>query len=147
MVVSMRQLLNNMKKTNEDKIIETLDKIVVLLQGKSAPSDDLKASNGLMWSNSIGEDLNWEESKQFAKNCRDGGYDDWRLPTVSELQNVFDYDKGEPRIQGFIKDFFWSSTELSDNPTYAWVVLLGSGFTCVNTKVTATYDVRCVRRD
>lgn len=30
----------------------------------------------------------WDEAKEYAKNLRLGGYDDWRLPTIVELSKV-----------------------------------------------------------
>lgn len=36
--------------------------------------------------------LNWEDALAFAENAEFGGYTDWRLPSIKELQTIFDYD-------------------------------------------------------
>ena len=130
----------------QKEIKELRDKLDSL--ENSLKNEKFDECNGLMWSNSIGEGLTWNKAHEFAKECRDGGFSDWRLPTISELQNVFDYEKGEPKIKGWgDASPFWSSTEVSNNPANAWNENLYYGNANTNTKVTATHYVRCVRRD
>ena len=102
--------------------------------------------NGLMWSEITDDEMDWEEAMEYAKNLREGGYKDWRLPTVSELQNIFDYEKGKPKIDFGDTSYFWSSTEYSFSVTRAWYVLLGHGYTSYCLK-TGSGVVRCVRED
>ncbi|GAF01598.1 hypothetical protein JCM21142_210 [Saccharicrinis fermentans DSM 9555 = JCM 21142] len=57
--------------------------------GDGTISDD---GTGLMWSqNDSGEGLNWEDALAYAENAELGGYTDWRLPNVKELQGIVDY--------------------------------------------------------
>jgi hypothetical protein len=60
-------------------------------------------ATGLMWmtndsgyykegSNSDGT-MDWQEALKWAENATYGGYDDWRLPNVKELQSIVDYTK------------------------------------------------------
>ncbi len=45
--------------------------------------------DGLMYQNQLfTKRYQWEEAKQYAKDLRLGGYDDWRLPTIKELSKV-----------------------------------------------------------
>lgn len=45
--------------------------------------------DGLMYQNQpFIERYRWEEAKEYAKNLRLGGYDDWRMPTITELNKV-----------------------------------------------------------
>ena len=129
-----------------EKEIESLRTKLEELE-KKIKDTKFESCNNLMWSNSIGKGLNWSGANQFAKECRDGGFTDWRLPTVSELQNVFDYEKGEPKIDGFETSNFWSSTEQSDNAGYAWGVNLNYGNTYNVDKTSTGNSVRCVHRD
>ena len=102
--------------------------------------------NGLMWSNSTKEDIDWDEARQFAKECRDGGFDDWRLPTTSELQNVFDYEKGESKIGGWDAGYYyWSATTKSNATHNAWDTNQYSGNTNYYLKTDATNSVRVCR--
>ena len=68
----------------------------------------------------------------------------WRLPTVSELVNMYDYEKGKSRIDGFNISSYWSSTTKEGNSIYAWEVYFGSGGVYFSEKDT-NYYVRCVR--
>ena len=132
------------KQKEIQKLKEDLNKFNKRLE-ELEKKETFEEWNGLMWSDTQTEG-NWHEAMKFANDCIDGGHSDWRLPTVSELHNVFDYETGEPKIGGFSDEFYWSSTEFSDNPTYAWIVRLGYGSTYYYTKVTDTNYVRCVRR-
>jgi hypothetical protein len=51
-------------------------------------------------------------------NLRSGGYDDWFLPSKGELNLMFVYLK-EAGIGGFKDDWYWSSSEGSDNGAWA----------------------------
>ena len=103
--------------------------------------------NGLMWSEIADKLMDWDEAMEYARKLREGDYKDWRLPTVSELQNIYDYEKGKTRIGFDNVGSFWSSSEYSDYPAYAWRVYLVYGSSSYSTKVTGTLFVRCVRRD
>lgn len=46
---------------------------------------------GLTWAAKDNEgDSNWENAKQYCENYRGGGHSDWRMPTVAELQSLYD---------------------------------------------------------
>ena len=70
----------------------------------------------------------------------------WRLPTVKELQNIFDYEQGKPEISGFNPYYYWSSTTHAHNVYHAWIVDFGYGNTSYGIKSDAYY-VRCVRKN
>lgn len=40
-----------------------------------------------------GKGMTWQEALEYAENYSYGGYDDWRLPSVKELQSIVDYDR------------------------------------------------------
>lgn len=48
-------------------------------------------ATGLMWAaRDNGKDITWETAEQYCSNYRGGGYTDWRLPTLDELEGLFD---------------------------------------------------------
>jgi hypothetical protein len=79
--------------------------------------------------------MTWEEAKKACEKLGDG----WRLPTIEELQ--FMYNKRD-EIGGFESYPYWSSTE--DGGNYAWNFLFDDGSSSNDDKVYRGY-VRAVR--
>jgi len=51
-------------------------------------------TTGLMWAaRDNGRDITWEAAEQYCRNYRGGGYTDWRLPTLDELEGLFDQNR------------------------------------------------------
>jgi len=106
-------------------------------------------ATGLMWAQDDSQKaMNWEEALAYAENSTYGGYDDWRLPNIKELQSIVDYSGSFPALDTSVfniteivneagnKDYpyFWSSTsnpyiDKHDDPAegycYAWYVAFG----------------------
>lgn len=60
---------------------------------------------GLMWAQKdsyvdLGHSLNWNESNDYVSELSTGGYQDWRLPTISELQTIYEPSKSNKDIYG-----------------------------------------------
>jgi hypothetical protein len=91
-------------------------------------------STGLMWAGKDnGKDTNWHGARGYCHDLRLGRYSDWRLPTIDELEGIF--DKGaeslgkSPRSHGqrsesmsyhvkgglFLSGDEWSSTQRLDD--------------------------------
>jgi len=48
-------------------------------------------STGLMWAaKDNGYDITWYDAKKYCKNSRLGGHTDWRMPTLDELESIYD---------------------------------------------------------
>jgi len=46
---------------------------------------------GLIWATKDNEgDINWQDAKKYCKNYIGGGYTDWRMPTIDELEGIYD---------------------------------------------------------
>lgn len=72
---------------------------------------------------------------------------DWYLPSQKELMQAYlNGIYNQTNTTFATTGYFWSSTETSDSPDYAWNVNLVTGFTSSRDKVTDV-SVRCVRRD
>jgi hypothetical protein len=51
----------------------------------------LDTKTNMMWAaKDNGSDINWTNAKSYCESYRGGGYSDWRLPTVDELESIFD---------------------------------------------------------
>lgn len=51
-------------------------------------------ATGLMWmKDDSGRGMTWQEALEYAENYGYDGYDDWRLPSVKELQSIVDYGR------------------------------------------------------
>lgn len=86
--------------------------------------------DGLMWSTcSVGQTfekgsckgeakkLNWDDAMQAAKKSRLAGYDDWRLPSIDELNSIVEVGCHNPSINLTVfpntaSDGYWSSSTL-----------------------------------
>ena len=107
----------------------------------------------LMWAQTDdAAELDWEDALAYANDSELGGYSDWRLPNVKELQSIVDYTKSpsatDPDAVGAAIDdvftstpmtneagdsdygYYWSSTSAnftSGEPYYyAWYVAFGT---------------------
>src|SRR5215472_11615544 len=70
-----------------------------------------------------GSDVDWNQANAYCSNLQLAGYSDWRLPTVEELEGIYDasvrirtvFDFGDAlvRVKGNLKltGWDWSSSE------------------------------------
>ena len=64
-------------------------------RGRSEDVIVVDEGTGLMWTRrDNGEDINWREANEYAMHLRLGGYADWRLPTIEELEKLYDPEEG-----------------------------------------------------
>ena len=42
----------------------------------------------LVWSSLAADTMTWDDAGSYCENLEEGGYDDWRLPTIDELRTV-----------------------------------------------------------
>jgi serine/threonine-protein kinase len=48
-------------------------------------------ATGLMWAKKDnGNDINWQQATDYCRNLQLAGHSDWRLPTIDELQGIYD---------------------------------------------------------
>jgi len=57
----------------------------------------LDTKTKLMWAaKDNGVEINWSKAKSYCESYRGGGYTDWRMPTVDELEGLYDASKSRP---------------------------------------------------
>jgi hypothetical protein len=95
------------------------------------------------YNNTVGDTAN-----TYCNELVMGGFEDWRLPTVVELQGIVNDERVDPSIdEVFVNSsnsYYWSSTATHSTHANAWVVYFGYGYTTNNNK-NYSYAVRCVR--
>jgi hypothetical protein len=96
--------------------------------------------------------MTWYEALEYAKSLLLGGKDDWRIPTVLELDTLLDrktlFAKMRPdtRKEVPFRDTlsYWSSTTFADNTKNAWIMMFDGAYVLSYYK-SNRYNVRCVR--
>ncbi len=114
-------------------------------------------SNSRQWlikenyDNGAWNDTSGETATNYCKDLELGGYDDWRLPSVQELQSIVKDDKINPAMDYDIfvnyntQFVYWSSTTSSSDLFDAWVVNFMYGNTNIYSKDHVNAYIRCVR--
>ena len=81
-------------------------------EGDSTVTDQ---STGLMWQRFRPPGTRtWEEALSYGESVNTGGYSDWRVPTIKELESLNDENRSNPSIDpaafpGFAAGRYWSS--------------------------------------
>jgi len=85
----------------------------------------------------------WDQAVTAAKNYKGGGFTDWHLPSISELELMYKNLK-KKELGGFGNTTYWSSQQLSNISAYWFSFYSGtSNYTSDNKK--SIYSVRAVR--
>lgn len=91
-----------------------------------APSVNIitDSKTGLQWAPAPDRDTNWFQAKDYVKEFKLGGFSDWRLPTKTELQVL--YNNGiDPTILNVSNKWVWTSE--IEEPSFAWYVNFHNG--------------------
>jgi hypothetical protein len=85
-----------------------------------------------MWAgrDNFGRDLNWRQATQYCRDLQLAGYVDWRLPTIGELEGIYDKSANALGLGGkrndiaitwhvkgdlFLTGYSWSANRLIDD--------------------------------
>ena len=93
--------------------------------------------------------LTWRAALAAAVADTTGGHTDWRLPSETELDTVFEFCGHTPAINQTIfpatpASLFWSATSRAASPAYAWTGSFDDGLWGLGNKATSRY-ARLVR--
>jgi len=106
---------------------------------------------GLTWQDNIDvthKVITYQKAYEYCQNLELEGFSDWRVPTITELLSLVDYNSYKPAILGgfnFIKDkFYWSSTKYKNNNYKNWGVDFENGASKID-NIDKKHQIRCVR--
>jgi Protein of unknown function (DUF1566) len=114
----------------------------------------------LMWTvRDNGRDVNWNEAKAYCEACRVGGYSDWRMPTIEELEGLYVKENSYKTRDGYAdylahiaKPFVlttpwqWSSTLQGSSSAFVFDFNLVGGRSSSDLTYRDLDRVLCVRR-
>jgi formylglycine-generating enzyme required for sulfatase activity len=107
----------------------------------------LDQNSGLMWQRvPLASTRSWEDALNYCEGLTLGGYSDWRLPNIKELQSLSEAARRNPSLDttafaGLVVANYWSSTTLFGQPTKAWYLNTGYGLTTYDLKTTMNYVI------
>ena len=107
---------------------------------------------GLEWQCESPGEMTWHEAQEYAKSLLLDGKDDWRLPTLAELESLLDRTKARPEGRPPMREevpfrdelSYWSSTTFERETKNAWIVMFDGAYVLSYYK-SNLYHVRCVR--
>jgi hypothetical protein len=113
---------------------------------------------GRMWLSSFGEmerPLKWKNALATIDGLnaqKTGGYADWRLPNIRELESLVDVNRHSPALPADhpfaqVAEGYWSSTTSIYEKQYAWVLYPRDGAVGVGFKRLPEFCVWAVRSD
>ncbi len=92
-VVQQPVIAPQKKKTSVVKKQECVQRDGRFCKLSSGPIQD--TTTGLIWaSTDNGQDINWKDAKRYCETYSEGGFTDWRMPTIDELAALYDKNKG-----------------------------------------------------
>jgi hypothetical protein len=112
--------------------------------------------SGLNWSRDADPTavaLDWQQALDTVAQLNAdvmGGYADWRVPTIRELESLVSLDAHSPALTSGhpftnVRDAYWSSTTSVYEPRYAWTVYMQDGIVGVGFKPGTDFHLWPVR--
>lgn len=107
---------------------------------------------GLEWQRQSPGEMTWHEAQKYGESLSLDGKDDWRLPTLTELESLLDRSKARPEGRPPMREevpfrdelSYWSSTTFERGTKNAWIVMFDGAYVLSYYK-SNSYFVRCVR--
>lgn len=107
-------------------------------------------ATGLHWQRRPpAEPVTFQAANSYCEGLELDGEDDWRLPSMKELQTIVADTRVDPAIDPTLfpdtpSESFWSSSTWTGTTELIWVVLFKTGYTNYD-RADFNYRTRCVR--
>jgi formylglycine-generating enzyme required for sulfatase activity len=107
-------------------------------------------TTGLMWQKFQSPTMMaWEDALRYGESLSMGGYSDWRVPNIKEIQSLNDASRSNPSVDqtffpAVVTGKYWSSTTQFNASTRAWYIDFAYGITTYELK-TISLNLLCVR--
>ena len=106
----------------------------------------------LEWQRESAGEMTWHEAQEYAGCLSLDGKNDWRLPTLAELESLLDRTRHRPEGRPLMREevpfrdelSYWSSTTFEEHTKNAWIVMFDGAYLLSYYK-SNLYHVRCVR--
>jgi len=110
------------------------------------------SKTGLEWQCESSGEMTWYKAREYAESLSLDGKDDWRLPTLAELESLLDRTKARPEGRPPMREevpfrdelSYWSSTTFERDTKNAWILMFDGAYLLSYYK-SNLYHVRCVR--
>jgi formylglycine-generating enzyme required for sulfatase activity len=120
--------------------------------GTQKPLTWYDSKTGLEWQCESPGEMTWYEAYEYAASLSLGGKQDWRLPTLAELESLLDRNKARPEGRPPMREdvpfrdelSYWSSTTFERDTQNAWILMFDGAYLLSYYK-SNLYRVRCVR--
>jgi formylglycine-generating enzyme required for sulfatase activity len=123
-----------------------------MVHGSRNPLTWKDSKTGLEWQCESPDEMTWYEAQEYAESLSLGGRNDWRLPTLAELESLLDRSKARPEGRPPMREevpfrdelSYWSSTTFERDTKNAWILMFDGAYLLSYYK-SNSYHVRCVR--
>lgn len=133
---------------NQSQYIDQ-DFLAEIISGDNIVKDKIA---GLIWEDNNSSLYNYTDAINYCENMVYGGYQDWRLPNMTELQSIIDRDNlnilASSTFATLINDdnSYWSRDAYIIDTDKQWGIDFNTGMTIYKNKSIESY-VKCVRRE
>lgn len=92
----------------------------------------LDTVTGLMWQQSDGGEMTFEDAILYCNNLNLGGYTDWRLPNAHEAFSILNHQLNNPALDAAVfpktlAEYWWTSDRQVNDSNKVWVTNAGGG--------------------
>lgn len=109
-------------------------------------------ATGLIWSSKSENKMPWNNAVKHCQNLTEGGFNDWRLPSIVVLRTLVQYCSGTKCTEDYTGHYskfgdtvyLWSSSEGEDSTAYS---VYFSNASTQAVSIDDNVNVRCVRRE